>query len=213
MVEVNLAELPLEILEKIVAELDPDEISSSVTKISRRFSEVSYNVLCNRFRELQGPILERLSESKANLERLSSVPTNFEDEMLQVSNFTFYQILYSEYKILCTIYFNKRSVQHSALVFHGVRSLKEFNKLLYRNSSNFQDDNVSSLLDSLRCCNSELLQFFFCKVWNVEKDYMGTLMLKLLNCSVCAAFDLEVSHEQFPKSKNSKCHISGNRNN
>ncbi|XP_014240665.1 uncharacterized protein LOC106661643 isoform X2 [Cimex lectularius] len=210
-VRVNLAELPIEILEQIVAELDPDEVVTSVSKISTKFATIAYRVMRKEFRKLAPMIESQLNATKTRISASAGDPRSLQAEMKEVANFTFLQIMKSEYNIICTIYFEENSLSQSTLVFKAVKSLQEFQRLLKgsENSSiNIKDDNVSSLMNELRTINSELLSYFFVHTWDMEKDHMGLLILKFLNCSLCSNSCVRISYEQTPKYKDSRCYIN-----
>ncbi|CAB0000946.1 unnamed protein product, partial [Nesidiocoris tenuis] len=100
------------------------------------------------------------------------------------------------------------SVEKTSLAFHGIRSLKEFQKLLLTDRADFHDKTVSSMLDNLRNTNTEIFESFFQNIWKLSSNCAGLLILRLLDCSSCSTFDIAASHEQFPSSKHSMCHVS-----
>ncbi|CAH1405961.1 unnamed protein product [Nezara viridula] len=209
---VDLSELPLEILEKIVSELTPEEICAKIRHISHRFEEVAYNVMKAAFRAVEPLIESQLENAKKKLQELTVTTNTFQNEMSLVTKFTFLQVMHSEYKILSTIIMESESVTYSTIMFKIVKNIDEFYYLMQCLKSNRWDwssDNVADVMDKLRSLNSDIYDEFFWKNWDIQKNPFGPLLIKILGCSISSKFEIAVSHASKPKFRDVKCHLSG----
>ncbi|KAL1132713.1 hypothetical protein AAG570_010665 [Ranatra chinensis] len=201
-------------MEKILSKMNPQEMCSTCPEVNHRFRAAARNVMLSNFRLLGHLIVEHLNNTKCQIYQmaLDTGSDNLEREMICVAQYTFLQILYSEYKVLCTVFLDHESASFSNLIFKMSTNLEEFHRLLSGASINQWDwrtGNVSTTMDHLRNLNSKIVDTFFWKFWDYNEAHFGPMLLKLLDCSLSTKYSITVTHEANLKYNDAKCHIFG----
>lgn len=89
---VNLAEVPLEILEKVVSSLTEEEYDLKISSVCNRFKEAAYRVVISEYGALKALIYTLQEAAQKEVVRMKTTRNTFEDDLTIVTKFGFLQV-------------------------------------------------------------------------------------------------------------------------
>ncbi|XP_075232281.1 uncharacterized protein LOC142330720, partial [Lycorma delicatula] len=204
----------IEIMEEILSYLDIQQLYEVAWKVSYTWSLAVHNLIISGFRKY-GPIISKKLDTVRQelLEPRQQSAAALDHEMVLVAEYSFLQILYSEYRLIYTTYWNHSALNHLELIFEAGVCLREFQRLLNGFSIGIWDwkvENISLALDNIRSLNTRFLHYFFWQVWNPSEEKLGPMVLEILDCSLNSTYFVTTSHDKDRKYENTQCHICGN---
>ncbi|KAK9512277.1 hypothetical protein O3M35_000740 [Rhynocoris fuscipes] len=210
---INLAAVPIEMLEKIAAQMDLEEQVYAVKTLGEKFNRVCYNVFSKEIRDLGPLIYGQLENAKDDFITTAIDLNAVQIIMFMVSQFSFLQLLNAEYNLLCCVYLDREQyLPKTVLTFQIIDNINEIKSLLTDSADNkFNWNNIAvhDTLDKLRLLNQKVFEMYFMRTWDIKQDRIGPLLMQLLNCALNSSYRVIVCHEETPRCVDSKCHISG----
>ncbi|XP_039290852.1 uncharacterized protein LOC111043313 [Nilaparvata lugens] len=209
----TIENLPMEVLEQILGNLDLQELSEVIWKVEDRWFQAVHNIICRGFCDFGPGLMQKLEDVKYKLLHAQS-DTRFEDhELVLVAEYSFLQILNSEYKVIYSIFWDhSMNSNNTELICEAGVCLKEFKKLLDGSTLglwNWRAENITTALDDLRNMNSKFIHHFFCHIWNPKEEKIGPLLLGIFDCSLNSNYFIRISHDENQVIRDAPCHICG----